>query len=222
MIISLPALTSFLWYPRRTPYFTMPASLSRSDCSMVVLGAAAPTEPPSSSKATQRERSTGRYHFTAMGRASSAFIFSHLLGFGSAEDSSSPELQTSPSNSSALSVLTVVLIAGLVALGETHWLSVHIFPIGLHVCVRVLSASPCPLCISLSDCSCSSLPRTASLSVTVLFYSHIHILSISAGVQIGDVQVLLHWEVLQNQGMKAVRPAMLVPIVVMSMAVTPT
>ena len=152
LIISLPALTSFLWYDRRTPYFTMPASLSRSDCSTVVLGAAAPTEPPSSSKATQRERSTGRYHFTAMGRASSAFIFSHLLGFGSAEDSSSQELP-SPSNSSALSVLTVVLIAGLVALGETHWLSVHIFAIGPHVYLRVLSTSPCPLCISLSDCS---------------------------------------------------------------------
>ena len=84
LIISLPAFASFLWYARRTPY-SMPASLSRSDCSMVVLGPAAPTEPTSSSKATQRERSTGRYHFTAMRRASSLFIFSHLLGFGSAD-----------------------------------------------------------------------------------------------------------------------------------------
>ena len=86
---------------------------------MVVLGAAAPTEPPSSSKATQRERSTGRYHFTAMGRASSAFIFSQLLGLGSAEQIDSLEL---PSRASTLSVLALVLGAALVAFGEAYQL----------------------------------------------------------------------------------------------------
>ena len=116
MIISLPALASFFWYTLRTPHLALPASLIPIGRSVLFLGAA-PTEPPK--KATKPERSTGRCRFTATGSATSAFVFSQLLGLGSAEEFHNSEL---PSPSSALSVLAVVLVAGLVGFGEANWL----------------------------------------------------------------------------------------------------
>lgn len=91
LFISLPALASFL-------------------C-VFFLGSAALTDPPK--KATWPERSTGLCRSTVSGSATSAFFFSQLLALGSAEKNS-PEL---PSRSSALSVLAVVLVAGLVVFG---------------------------------------------------------------------------------------------------------
>ena len=78
--------------------------------------AAAPTQPPSLSKATQSERSTGRCNFTATGCATSAFIFFQLLGLSSADKLDGSAAVPSPS--SALPVVAVLLIAGLVAFGE--------------------------------------------------------------------------------------------------------
>ena len=116
MIISLPALASFFWYTLRTPHLALPASLIPIGRSVLFLGAA-PTEPPK--KATQPEPSTVGCRFTATGSATSAFVFSQLLGLGSAEEFHNSEL---PSPSSALSVLAVVLVAGLVGFGEANWL----------------------------------------------------------------------------------------------------
>ena len=116
MTISLPALASFFWYTLRTPHLALPASLIPIGRSVLFLGAA-PTEPPK--EATQPERSTGRCRFTATGSATSAFVFSQLLGLGSAEEFHNSEL---PSPSSALSVLAVVMVAGLVGFGEANWL----------------------------------------------------------------------------------------------------
>ena len=66
-------------------------------------------------RATHSERSTGRCRSTATGCAASGFIFLQLLGLSSAEEFDTPEV---PSASSTLSVLAVVLAAGLVAFGE--------------------------------------------------------------------------------------------------------
>ena len=115
MIISFPALASFLWYTRRTPHLTLPAPLIPIGRSVLYLGAA--TEPPK--KATQPERSASRCRSTATGSATSALVFSQLLGLGSAEEFHNSEL---PSPSSALSVVAVVLVAGLVVFGDAYWL----------------------------------------------------------------------------------------------------
>jgi hypothetical protein len=109
-----PVHHSFLALSRAffgTSYLTLPALLIPIGRSVLFLGAA-PTEPPK--KATQPERSTGRCRSTATGSATSAFVFSQLLGLGSAKIDN-PEL---PSPSSALSVVAVVLVAGLVVFGE--------------------------------------------------------------------------------------------------------
>ena len=87
--------------------------------SCAILGTAAQTKAPK--KATQPQRLTGRCRSTATGSATSALFFSQLLGLGSAKEFRNSEL---PSPSSALSVLAVILIVGLVAFGEAYWRAV--------------------------------------------------------------------------------------------------
>ena len=116
--VTFSAFATFLWYTRRTPHLVLPASLILIDRSCAVLGAATTDEPPK--KASQPQRSTGGCRSTATGSVASALIFSQMLGLGSAE-SNSPELPSPPSD---LLVLAVILVAGLVVVGEAYWLSV--------------------------------------------------------------------------------------------------
>ena len=87
--------------------------LIRIGRSVLVLGAAAAPSQQPPKKATHPERSTSGCRSTARG-----FIFLQLLGLGSArEDFDTSEL---PSASSTLSMLAVVLVAGLMAFGEAY------------------------------------------------------------------------------------------------------
>ena len=147
-IVTFSAFASFLWYTRRTPCLMLPASLILIDRSCAVLGAGGSSEPPK--KATRLERSTGRCRSTATGSATSAFIFSQLLGLGSAEEFHISDL---PSPSSALSVLGIMLAVGLVAFGEAYWLVVcSSLLVYIRPSLFFISCSDCSLSISPSDC----------------------------------------------------------------------
>ena len=114
--ITLPTLASFLWYARRASDLTLTASLICFGRSLVILGSMAPTQPPpTSSKAAQPERSTGRCRSKATGRATVLFFLFQLLGLSSAETLDPPELPASPSS---VSVWAVLLIIGLLLFGE--------------------------------------------------------------------------------------------------------
>ena len=96
---------------------TLPASLSRIGRSAAVLGAAAEQNQQSRlTKATHPARSFGRCRSMATS-ATTAFFVLQLLGFSSADEF---DTQESPSSSSTLMVLAVMLAAGLVVLGEAH------------------------------------------------------------------------------------------------------
>ena len=117
LIVTFSAFASFFWYTRRTPRVArFPHFIDRS---CAVLGAAASSEPPK--KASKPERSTGRCRSTATGSATGAFLFSQMLGLGSAEEFHNSELSSPPS---ALSVLGIMLAVGLVAFGEAYRLAV--------------------------------------------------------------------------------------------------
>ena len=110
--IGFPTLASFLWYAHRPHIYPLGLfCIGRSLLS--ILGATAePKQQLKSSSATQTRQPTSRS--TATRFATSGFIFLQLLGLGSAEEFS----EALPSASSTLSVLALVLVAGLVVFGE--------------------------------------------------------------------------------------------------------
>ena len=118
---------------------TLPASLSRIGRSAAILGAAAEqNQQPRLTKATHPARSIGRCRSMATTSATTAFFFLQLLGFSSAEEF---DIQESPSSSSILSVLAMILAAGFVVFGEAHWFPCDPFSVS----VSALSLPCCAL-----------------------------------------------------------------------------
>ena len=119
-------------------------------------------------RATHSERSTGRCRSTATGCAASGFIFLQLLGLSSAEEFDTPEV---PSASSTLSVLAVVLAAGLVAFGEANSCLCDRFSLSFCLCLFV--------CLCLVLCHSFSTLSRPSLSPLLLFCPCLPLCSLS-------------------------------------------
>ena len=149
MSIGLSTLASFLWCARQPHVYSLGLfCIGRSLLS--ILGAAEPKQQPKASSATQTREPTSRCRSTATRFATSGFIFLQLLGLGSAEEFS----EALPSASSTLSVLALVLVAGLVVFGEDCQL---MFPVVLSFfSLSFLTLGLCPfasVCI-VSLCLC--------------------------------------------------------------------
>ena len=118
-MISLPTLMSFLWYASRPHVLTW--SLIPIRRSVFMFGAAAADQSrPISSKASYPERSSGRCHSTTTRSAASTLILSQMVKSSAAEEFNTAEMHSS---SSALWILVVAVIAGLVVFGEADQLS---------------------------------------------------------------------------------------------------
>ena len=148
--MGLSTLSSFLWCARQPHVYSLGLfCIGRSLLS--ILGAAPePKQQPKSSSATQTRQPTSRCRSTATRFATSGFIFLQLLGLGSAEEFS----EDLPSASSTLSVLALVLVAGLVVFGEDCQL---MFPVVLSFfSLSFLTLGLCPfasVCV-VSLCLC--------------------------------------------------------------------